>query len=68
MPQGMWDIPRPGIESMSSAMAGGFLTTKLPGKFLIHELTSLTLCIPERTGLFVLLHEKDICMLVYREK
>ena len=53
---------------MSSAMAGGFLTTELPGKFLIHELTSLTLCIPERTGLFVLLHEKDICVLVYRHK
>ena len=68
MPQGMWDIPRPRIEPMSSAMAGGFLTTKLPRKFLIHELTSLTVCIPERTGLFVLLHEKDISMLVYREK
>ena len=49
MPQGMWDIPRPGIKPMSSAMAGGFL---------IHELTSMTLCIPERTGFSVLSMKK----------
>ena len=29
---GMWDLPRPGIEPMSPAWAGGFLTTALPGK------------------------------------
>ena len=27
-----WDLPRPGIESMSPALAGGFLSTELPGK------------------------------------
>ena len=28
----MWDIPRPGIEPMSSELAGGFSTTAPPGK------------------------------------
>ena len=28
----MWDLPRPGLESMSPALAGGFLTTAPPGK------------------------------------
>ena len=28
----MWDLPRPGLELMSSALAGGFLTTVPPGK------------------------------------
>ena len=29
---GMWDLPRPGIEPVSLALAGGFLTTAPPGK------------------------------------
>ena len=37
---GMWDLPRPGLEPMSPALAGGFSTTAPPGKpreaFLIH--------------------------------
>ena len=28
----MWDLPRPGLEPMSPALAGGFLTTAQPGK------------------------------------
>ena len=28
----MWDLPGPGIEPVSPAMAGGFLTTAPPGK------------------------------------
>ena len=28
----MWDLSRPGIEAMSPALAGGFLTTGPPGK------------------------------------
>ena len=28
----MWDLPRPGLEPVFSAMAGGFLTTAPPGK------------------------------------
>ena len=30
--RGMWDLPGPGIEPVSSALAGGFLTTAPPGK------------------------------------
>ena len=33
--RGMWDLPEPGIEPMSPALAGGFLTTVPPGKPLI---------------------------------
>ena len=29
---GMWDLPGPGIEPVSPALAGGFLTTEPPGK------------------------------------
>jgi len=29
----MWNLPRPGMEPMSPALAGGFLTTAPPGKF-----------------------------------
>ena len=29
---GMWNLPRPGIEPMSFALAGRFLSTMLPGK------------------------------------
>ena len=30
--QGMWDLPGPGLEPVSPALAGGFLTTVPPGK------------------------------------
>ena len=34
----MWDPPGPGLEPMSPALAGGFLTTAPPGKsYLIHS-------------------------------
>ena len=29
---GMWDLPGPGLEPASPALAGGFLTTAPPGK------------------------------------
>ena len=29
---GMWDLPRPGLEPVTPALAGGFLTTVPPGK------------------------------------
>ena len=35
--RGMWDLPRPGLEPVSPALAGGFSTTAPPGKpCLIH--------------------------------
>ena len=30
--RGMWDLPRPGLEPVSPALTGGFLTTLPPGK------------------------------------
>ena len=30
----MWDLPGPGLEPVSPALAGGFLTTAPPGKAL----------------------------------
>ena len=33
--RGMWDLPRPGLEPVSPALAGRFLTTAPPGKPLI---------------------------------
>ena len=34
LPRGMWDLPRSGINPVSPALAGGFLTTRPPGKSL----------------------------------
>ena len=36
--QGMWDLPGPGLEPMSHALAGGFLTTASPGKPALYTL------------------------------
>ena len=33
----MWDLPGPGLEPVSPALAGGFLTTESPGKSKEHE-------------------------------
>ena len=30
----LWDLPGPGLKPVSPALAGGFLTTAPPGKFL----------------------------------
>ena len=52
----MWDLPRPGHEPVSPALAGGFLTTAPPGKPLFYkycftsfDLTGLVLS-PEESG------------------
>ena len=37
--RGMWDLPRPGLEPVSPALAGGFLTTAPPGKPSLFLLT-----------------------------
>ena len=39
--RGMWDPPRPGLEPVSRALAGGFLTTAPPGKSLDYSLNIL---------------------------
>ena len=40
----MWDLPGPGIESASPALAGGFLTTAPPGKLPL-DVFALAVCI-----------------------
>ena len=37
----MWDLPGPGLEPVSPALAGGFLTTAPPGKSLDFSLNIL---------------------------
>ena len=37
LPCSVWNLPRPGIEPMSSALAGRFLTTGPPGKSLMYS-------------------------------
>ena len=45
LPRGMWDLPRPGLEPVSPALAGRLPTTAPPGKplllFLIRLLENL---------------------------
>ena len=37
----MWELPGPGLEPVSPALAGGFLTSTPPGKpYLVHSLPS----------------------------
>ena len=40
----MWDLPGPGLEPISPALAGGFLTTAPPGKPWSFHLSSSLLC------------------------
>ena len=43
--RGMWDLPRPGLEPVSPALAGRFSTTAPPGKPLIVVLICIFLMI-----------------------
>ena len=41
--RGMWELPRPGLEPVSPALAGRFLTTAPPGKPAPHSYQHLVL-------------------------
>ena len=43
LPQGMWDLPGPGIEPTSPAPVGGFLSTAPPGESPVRRLSILFL-------------------------
>ncbi|KAJ8780487.1 hypothetical protein J1605_011751 [Eschrichtius robustus] len=38
----MWDLPGPGLEPVSPALAGAFLTTALPGRSPLTRFSSLS--------------------------
>ena len=53
---GMWDLPGSGIEPVSPALAGGFFTTKPPGKplaiflnYFLQEMLAETCSVPRQT-------------------
>ena len=69
----MWDLPRPGLEPMSPALAGGFLTTAPPGKpldlFLFDNPKVSVGCRQgevDGVGCFVLLVLPMLCVDVYK--
>ena len=61
----MWDLPRPGLEPVSPALAGRFLTTAPPGKpllsyFILLQATCvrvLVVCVFQGTGPFHLTYQ-----------
>ena len=64
LPCGMWDLPRPGLEPVSPALAGGFSTTAPPGKPLHCFLFVLKLntCIPFRQQCKECYYSVSLCM------
>ena len=50
LPRGTWDLPRPGMQPVSPALAGGFLTTGTPGKSCLWSLLFKNLAYESRKG------------------
>ncbi|XP_073646576.1 tyrosine-protein phosphatase non-receptor type 2 isoform X2 [Tursiops truncatus] len=44
----MWDLPGPGLEPVSPALAGGFLTTAPPGKYSFGQILKWSSVIPQK--------------------
>ena len=60
----MWDLPGPGIEPVSPALAGGFLTTAPPGKSL-EDTLKLLLLDPFLYIKYTFLQEKAVVALLF---
>ena len=58
--RGMWDLPRPGLEPVSPALAGGFSTTAPLGKPLIYFLKFIYLFIYWLSWVFVAAHRLSL--------
>ena len=67
--RGMWDLPRPGFEPVSPALAGRFSTTAPPGKPWTSsngQQACLTFAVEEDI-VFIVLDGKQSCPLLWRE-
>ena len=56
--RGMWDLPRPGLEPVSPALAGRFLTTAPPGKPTLDYTLLVLYFVPCRTKVGNLMKKK----------
>ena len=60
----VWDLPGPGLEPVSPALAGGFLTTAPPGK--PQDLTFYSILFPTSHSTFLLKKKKkNIYIYIY---
>ena len=63
--RGMWDLPRPGLEPVSAALAGGFLSTAPPGQSRDIFLIKFLYVLPSST--FFLIRHK-FCYNIFNPK
>ena len=60
---GMWDLPGPGLKPVSPALAGGFLTTALPGKpnfyIFISIIPDISQCSVRQSSVLTTVFDKD---------
>ena len=62
----MWDLPGPGIEPVSPALAGGFLTTVPPGKSLDAIIKGIVFLIVFSDNLLIMYTTTiDFCILIF---
>ena len=69
--RGTWDLPGPGLEPMSPALAGGLLTTAPPGKPLngwFYECFGILLKFPRIVTTHCLLHREVLLSNTLRDK
>ena len=53
MLRGMWDLPRPGLEPVSPALAGRFSTTVPPGKPDFNSFKCVKVCVMAQNKIFL---------------
>ena len=59
--RGTWDPPRPGIEPVSPALAGGFLTTAPPGKPIFLSFLKYLFIYLAASGLICDMRDLSLC-------